>query len=131
MTASLSAANSNLPSPASYLSTLISASSNKGFSAKEMVALSDGLGLHLQTIWSVGADGLVGCVKLEGLVGSWPPCSDVLCCYFTIAMLFLGLLRVPHLGLGWLSSWDVFAAASAGLFGAAAATSLVYGCELF
>ncbi|KAL6962497.1 peroxidase, partial [Sarracenia purpurea var. burkii] len=67
MTASLSAANSNLPSPASDLSTLISASSNKGFSATEMVALS---------------------------VGSWPPCSDVLCCYFTIAMLFLGLLRL-------------------------------------
>ncbi|KAL6966826.1 hypothetical protein U1Q18_032620 [Sarracenia purpurea var. burkii] len=40
MTASLSAANSNLPSPASDLSTLISASSNKGFSATEMVALS-------------------------------------------------------------------------------------------
>ncbi|KAL6987943.1 NAD(+) salvage pathway protein [Sarracenia purpurea var. burkii] len=39
-TASLSAANSNLPSPASDLSTLISAFSNKGFSAKEMVALS-------------------------------------------------------------------------------------------
>ncbi|KAL6965228.1 hypothetical protein U1Q18_036280, partial [Sarracenia purpurea var. burkii] len=40
MTASLSAANSNLPSPASDLSTLFSASSNKGFSAIEMVALS-------------------------------------------------------------------------------------------
>ncbi|KAL6999600.1 peroxidase [Sarracenia purpurea var. burkii] len=66
MTASLSAANSNLPSPASDLSTLISASSNKGFSATEMVALSvvfcwsiwfgfaAGLGLQLmveQMVW--------------------------------------------------------------------------------
>lgn len=39
-TASLSAANSNLPSPALSLSGLISAFSNKGFTAKEMVALS-------------------------------------------------------------------------------------------
>ncbi|KAI8557201.1 hypothetical protein RHMOL_Rhmol05G0317900 [Rhododendron molle] len=39
-TASLSAANSNLPSPASNLSVLISNFSNKGFTAKEMVALS-------------------------------------------------------------------------------------------
>ncbi|KAI7738852.1 hypothetical protein M8C21_018600 [Ambrosia artemisiifolia] len=39
-TASLSAANSNLPSPASSLSTLISSFSNQGFTANEMVALS-------------------------------------------------------------------------------------------
>ncbi|GLT45521.1 hypothetical protein SLA2020_193480 [Shorea laevis] len=39
-TASQSAANSNLPSPLSSLSTLISVFSNKGFTAKEMVALS-------------------------------------------------------------------------------------------
>ncbi|KAI9116115.1 hypothetical protein K1719_013045 [Acacia pycnantha] len=39
-TASLSAANSNLPSPFSNLSALITAFSNKGFTAKEMVALS-------------------------------------------------------------------------------------------
>jgi peroxidase len=39
-TASLSAANSQLPSPLMDLSDLISAFSNKGFSAKEMVALS-------------------------------------------------------------------------------------------
>ncbi|KAI8557199.1 hypothetical protein RHMOL_Rhmol05G0317700 [Rhododendron molle] len=39
-TASLSAANSNLPSPASSLSALITAFSNKGFTANEMVALS-------------------------------------------------------------------------------------------
>ncbi|KAK6938110.1 hem peroxidase [Dillenia turbinata] len=39
-TASLSAANSDLPAPTSDLSTLISAFSNKGFTAKEMVALS-------------------------------------------------------------------------------------------
>ncbi|XP_058214732.1 cationic peroxidase 1-like [Rhododendron vialii] len=39
-TASLSAANSNLPGPASSLSALITAFSNKGFTAKEMVALS-------------------------------------------------------------------------------------------
>ncbi|XP_022761429.1 cationic peroxidase 1-like [Durio zibethinus] len=39
-TASLSAANSNLPSPALNLSGLISAFSNKGFTANEMVALS-------------------------------------------------------------------------------------------
>ncbi|KAI9115956.1 hypothetical protein K1719_012886 [Acacia pycnantha] len=39
-TASLSAANSNLPSPFSDLSALITAFSNKGFTAKEMVALS-------------------------------------------------------------------------------------------
>ncbi|GAB4828975.1 NAD(+) salvage pathway protein [Ancistrocladus abbreviatus] len=41
-TASLSAANSNLPSPALNLSGLIPAFSNKGFTAKEMVALSGG-----------------------------------------------------------------------------------------
>ncbi|KAL7599184.1 hypothetical protein Lser_V15G25829 [Lactuca serriola] len=39
-TASQSAANSNLPSPASSLSSLISSFSNKGFTANEMVALS-------------------------------------------------------------------------------------------
>ncbi|KAL4587186.1 hypothetical protein LXL04_000053 [Taraxacum kok-saghyz] len=39
-TASQSAANSNLPSPASSLSGLISSFSNKGFTANEMVALS-------------------------------------------------------------------------------------------
>ncbi|KAI9116088.1 hypothetical protein K1719_013018 [Acacia pycnantha] len=39
-TASLSAANSNLPSPFSDLSALITTFSNKGFTAKEMVALS-------------------------------------------------------------------------------------------
>ncbi|KAH7867467.1 hypothetical protein Vadar_033877 [Vaccinium darrowii] len=39
-TASLSAANSNLPSPASSLNSLITAFSNKGFTTKEMVALS-------------------------------------------------------------------------------------------
>ncbi|KAK4268465.1 hypothetical protein QN277_025120 [Acacia crassicarpa] len=39
-TASLSAANSNLPSPFLNLSALITAFSNKGFTAKEMVALS-------------------------------------------------------------------------------------------
>ncbi|PSS34742.1 Cationic peroxidase [Actinidia chinensis var. chinensis] len=39
-TASLSAANSNLPGPGSSLSGLITAFSNKGFTAKEMVALS-------------------------------------------------------------------------------------------
>ncbi|KAK6938109.1 hem peroxidase [Dillenia turbinata] len=39
-TASLSAANSNLPAPTSDLSTLISAFGNKGFTAKEMVVLS-------------------------------------------------------------------------------------------
>ncbi|GFY82466.1 peroxidase superfamily protein [Actinidia rufa] len=39
-TASLSAANSNLPGPGSSLSALITAFSNKGFTAKEMVALS-------------------------------------------------------------------------------------------
>ncbi|XP_076938815.1 cationic peroxidase 1-like [Bidens hawaiensis] len=39
-TASLSAANSNLPGPASSLSALISSFSNKGFTANEMVALS-------------------------------------------------------------------------------------------
>jgi len=39
-TASQSAANSDLPSPDSSLSTLITAFSNKGFTAKEMVALS-------------------------------------------------------------------------------------------
>lgn len=39
-TASLEDANSNLPSPAFNLSTLISAFSNKGFTANEMVALS-------------------------------------------------------------------------------------------
>ncbi|KAK4268462.1 hypothetical protein QN277_025117 [Acacia crassicarpa] len=39
-TASLSAANANLPSPFSNLSALITAFSNKGFTAKEMVALS-------------------------------------------------------------------------------------------
>lgn len=39
-TASLSAANSNLPSPASSLSGLISSFSNKGFTANEMIALS-------------------------------------------------------------------------------------------
>ncbi|KAI8557203.1 hypothetical protein RHMOL_Rhmol05G0318100 [Rhododendron molle] len=38
--ASASAANSNLPSPASSLSALITAFSNKGFTDKEMVALS-------------------------------------------------------------------------------------------
>lgn len=39
-TASLSAANSNIPAPTLNLSALITAFSNKGFSAKEMVALS-------------------------------------------------------------------------------------------
>ncbi|XP_075635396.1 cationic peroxidase 1-like [Castanea sativa] len=39
-TASLSAANSDLPSPAMDLKDLISSFSNKGFSTKEMVALS-------------------------------------------------------------------------------------------
>ncbi|KAK8519425.1 hypothetical protein V6N12_025464 [Hibiscus sabdariffa] len=39
-TASLSAANSNIPAPTLSLSGLISAFSNKGFTAKEMVALS-------------------------------------------------------------------------------------------
>ncbi|XP_043691397.1 cationic peroxidase 1-like [Telopea speciosissima] len=39
-TASLSAANSNIPSPALNLTGLISFFSNKGFTAKEMVALS-------------------------------------------------------------------------------------------
>ncbi|XP_057463899.1 cationic peroxidase 1-like [Actinidia eriantha] len=39
-TASLSAANSNLPGPGSSLSGLITAFSSKGFTAKEMVALS-------------------------------------------------------------------------------------------
>ncbi|PQQ12286.1 cationic peroxidase 1-like [Prunus yedoensis var. nudiflora] len=39
-TASLSAANSNLPGPQLNLAALISAFSNKGFTAKEMVALS-------------------------------------------------------------------------------------------
>uniref|UniRef100_A0A5B7CA56 Peroxidase n=1 Tax=Davidia involucrata TaxID=16924 RepID=A0A5B7CA56_DAVIN len=39
-TASLSAANNDLPSPVMDLSDLITAFSNKGFSAKEMVALS-------------------------------------------------------------------------------------------
>ncbi|KAK2981807.1 hypothetical protein RJ640_010324 [Escallonia rubra] len=39
-TASLSAANSNIPSPALNLSGLITAFSNKGFNANEMVALS-------------------------------------------------------------------------------------------
>ncbi|KAK9057860.1 hypothetical protein SSX86_022699 [Deinandra increscens subsp. villosa] len=39
-TASLSAANSNLPSPASSLSGLISSFSNLGFTANEMIALS-------------------------------------------------------------------------------------------
>ncbi|XWS13077.1 hypothetical protein CRYUN_Cryun36dG0006600 [Craigia yunnanensis] len=39
-TASLSAANSNIPAPTLSLSGLISAFANKGFTAKEMVALS-------------------------------------------------------------------------------------------
>jgi peroxidase len=39
-TASLSAANSNIPAPTLNLSGLISAFSNKGFTANEMVALS-------------------------------------------------------------------------------------------
>ncbi|KAJ0946954.1 putative peroxidase [Helianthus annuus] len=39
-TASLSAANSNLPSGASSLSTLISSFSNQGFTSNEMIALS-------------------------------------------------------------------------------------------
>ncbi|KAG4125770.1 hypothetical protein ERO13_D10G118000v2 [Gossypium hirsutum] len=39
-TASLSAANSNIPAPTLNLSGLITAFSNKGFTAKEMVALS-------------------------------------------------------------------------------------------
>ncbi|XP_021290322.1 cationic peroxidase 1-like [Herrania umbratica] len=39
-TASLNAANSNIPAPTLSLSGLISAFSNKGFTAKEMVALS-------------------------------------------------------------------------------------------
>ncbi|XP_031101724.1 cationic peroxidase 1-like [Ipomoea triloba] len=39
-TASLSGANSNIPGPTSSLSQLISSFSNKGFSAREMVALS-------------------------------------------------------------------------------------------
>nr|DAD40155.1 TPA_asm: hypothetical protein HUJ06_014478 [Nelumbo nucifera] len=39
-TASLNAANNNLPSPFSDLSALLSAFSNKGFTAKELVALS-------------------------------------------------------------------------------------------
>ncbi|KAI7754473.1 hypothetical protein M8C21_010775, partial [Ambrosia artemisiifolia] len=39
-TASLSAANSNLPSPASSLSSLITSFSNKGFTANEIIALS-------------------------------------------------------------------------------------------
>ncbi|XP_043705661.1 cationic peroxidase 1-like [Telopea speciosissima] len=39
-TASASAANSNIPSPALSLSGLISAFSNKGFTTKEMIALS-------------------------------------------------------------------------------------------
>ena len=39
-TASLSAANSNIPAPTLNLSGLISAFSNKGFNAREMVALS-------------------------------------------------------------------------------------------
>ncbi|RDX62486.1 Cationic peroxidase 1, partial [Mucuna pruriens] len=39
-TASLSSANSDLPAPSSSLSTLISSFSNKGFTTKEMVALS-------------------------------------------------------------------------------------------
>ncbi|GMP30219.1 hypothetical protein CsSME_00004982 [Camellia sinensis var. sinensis] len=39
-TASLSAANSNLPGPNLNLSNLITAFSNKGFIAKELVALS-------------------------------------------------------------------------------------------
>ena len=45
-TASLSTANSDLPGPASDLSTLISRFSNKGFTTKEMVALS-GMLWHL------------------------------------------------------------------------------------
>ncbi|ESW12129.1 hypothetical protein PHAVU_008G086900 [Phaseolus vulgaris] len=39
-TASFSSANSDLPGPSSSLSSLISSFSNKGFTAKEMVALS-------------------------------------------------------------------------------------------
>ncbi|KAK7846431.1 cationic peroxidase 1, partial [Quercus suber] len=40
-TASLSAANSNIPAPTLNLSGILSAFSNKGFTANEMVALSD------------------------------------------------------------------------------------------
>ena len=43
-TASFSAANSDLPSPTMDLKDLISAFSNKGFTAKEMVALSGNIG---------------------------------------------------------------------------------------
>ena len=39
-TASFSAANSDLPGPGLDLSALISSFSNKGFTAREMVALS-------------------------------------------------------------------------------------------
>ncbi|KAF7825448.1 cationic peroxidase 1-like [Senna tora] len=45
-TASLSTANSDLPGPTSDLSALISSFSNKGFSDKEMVALSGVSGSH-------------------------------------------------------------------------------------
>lgn len=47
-TASLSAANSNIPAPTLNLSGLISAFSNKGFTATEMVALS-GIYILIQT----------------------------------------------------------------------------------
>lgn len=47
-TASLSAANSQLPSPLMDLSDLISAFSNKGLSAKEMLLLS-GTHSHITT----------------------------------------------------------------------------------
>ena len=44
-TASLSSANSDLPGPSSSLSALISSFSNKGFTAKELVALSGNIAI--------------------------------------------------------------------------------------
>ncbi|KAK6935655.1 hem peroxidase, partial [Dillenia turbinata] len=68
-TASLSAANSNIPSPAMSLDELIFAFSNKGLNDKDMITLSDGRSfcmlLSLSTLLGSHTIGLARCITFR------------------------------------------------------------------